>query len=145
MKLLIKTFIPTFVLFSIFARITALDNLHRNINGEADAISLQSLMLYFSYFAPLLYAVLFLTQLLIIVPVWNKLLNKGRMIFSVLGASLILSIAISYIAWGPENGYKTLLISVGTLFIVQAIYWALNLFMLYLIGNIKYFKPQTTT
>jgi hypothetical protein len=145
MKLIIKAFVPTFTLFSVFARMTALDNLHRNIHGELNVISLQSLMFYFSYFAPLLYAILFLTQLLIIVPVWDRLLNKSRMISVLLGACLLLSVVISYIAWSPENGYQILLTSAGTLFLVQAIYWALNLFMLYAIDNIKYFKPQTTT
>jgi hypothetical protein len=62
MKLIVKAFIPTFILFSVFAKITALDNSHRTMHGEVNSISLQSLMFYFSYCAPLLYAVLFLTQ-----------------------------------------------------------------------------------
>ncbi|RYU91498.1 hypothetical protein EWM62_06040 [Mucilaginibacter terrigena] len=144
MKLLIKALIPTFILFSVFARITALDNLHRDINGEGNAITIQSLMFYFSYVGPLLYAVLFLTQLLIIVPVWNKLLNKRKLVLSVLGACSLLSAAIGYIVWNPADSYYTLLISVATLFGVQAIYWALNLLMLYAIDSIKYFKPQPT-
>ncbi|WP_454802240.1 hypothetical protein [Mucilaginibacter phyllosphaerae] len=145
MRSIIKALVPTFILFSVFARITALDNLHRNIHGEVNIISLQSLMYYFSYFAPLLYAILFFTQLLIIVPLWDKLVNKGKVILPVLGFCFLLSAVISYITWSPENGYENLLTSVFTLFMLQVIYWTLNFFMLYIINRFRYFRPQPTT
>jgi hypothetical protein len=145
MKVVVKAFIPTFILFSVFARVTALDDLHRNMQGELKSFSLQSLMFYFSYCAPLLYGVLFLTQLLIIVPFWNRFFNKLKIFLPVLGASLLFSLAIGYIAWNPVNGYVNMLVSMATLFNIQAIYWVLNLMILYLLDRFTILSAQSTT
>jgi hypothetical protein len=142
MKLLLKAFIPTFIPFAVFARVTALDNLHRNMHGEVTAISLQSLMFYFSYFAPLLYAILLLTQYLITVPLWNKTANKAKMLSLILGTCLLLSVLISYIAWSPGSGYQILLVSIVTLFTANATYWAFNLFILYIIDEVSISKAR---
>lgn len=142
MRSLLKAFLPTFILFSIFARITAVDDLHRNLHDGLTQITLPGLMLYFSYLAPLLYAILFLTQLLIIMPMWNRANNKIKVAIPVSIASLLLSLGISYIIWDSASGISGLFSSIIILFLLQMVYWVLNLFMLFLMDKVTYLKHQ---
>ncbi|MFA6085800.1 hypothetical protein [Mucilaginibacter sp.] len=142
MRSLLKAFLPTFILFSIFARITAVDDLHRNLHDGLTQITLPGLMLYFSYLAPLLYAILFLTQLLIIMPMWNRANNKIKVAIPVSIASLLLSLGISYIIWNSASGINDLFSSIITLFLLQMVYWVLNLFILFLMDKVTYLKHQ---
>jgi len=139
MKSLLRIFLPTFILFSIFARITALDNLHRNLPGGVTEITLSALMFYFSYFAPLLFVILILTQYLIIMPLWRRFTNSystvAQMFIIVLVAVFLPAFFMSYVIWDKALGNISLLRSVATLFSVQIIYWVLNLFILYLIDR----------
>ena len=142
MRSLLKAFLPTFILFSIFARITAVDDLHRNLHDGLTQITLPGLMLYFSYLAPLLYAILFLTQLLIIMPMWNRADNKIKVAIPVSIASLLHSLGISYIIWDSASGISGLFSSIIILFLLQMVYWVLNLFMLFLMDKVTYLKHQ---
>jgi hypothetical protein len=145
MKSLLKAFLPTFILFSIFARITALDDLHRNLHNGVTEITLPGLMLYFSYLAPLLYAILFLTQLLVIVPMWDRAYNKITITIPVSIASALLSLVISYIIWDSILGIKSLFSSIIILFLLQMVYWVLNLFILSLMDKVTYLKSHTSS
>jgi len=149
MKTFIKALIPTLALYFIFARVTALDEAHKNIKGDITEISVQSLMLYFRYLGIILYPILLLTQLLFIVPIWNRAGTFSKKIFRLILptvlVSLVLSAGIGYMIWDKATGISSLYHSVLTLFTIQAIYWVLNLFILYLLDLIPWLKYNTPT
>jgi len=141
MKNLLKLLLPTLIPYFIFSRYTALDEAHKQITEQLTEISITSLMYYFRYSAPYLYIILFLTQYVIIVPVWNSI-NGGplrAMAFTllwVLLASLILSVGVSYIIWDEALGTNSLYDSIKALLSVQALYWLVNVFILFIIDII---------
>lgn len=104
-------------------------------------ISLNSLMFYFRYASPYLYIILFLTQYVIVLPIWNKLNSRlWRAAFItllwVLSASLLLSAGVSYAIWDTTLGNDSLYRSIGALFGVQGMYWLINIALLFIIDLI---------
>ena len=145
MKLLVRCFIPTFTLFSLFARVTKLDELHRHLPGAVTEISLPALMLYFSYMSPVIYAILVLTQLLILLPLYDKAGIKFKsLLIPAIVTGAILSFIISYIIW-DGTAFLSLIRSVYTLFSLQMIYWSFNIIILFIIDKLLIYcvKPHT--
>ncbi|MFD0749606.1 hypothetical protein ACFQZS_05590 [Mucilaginibacter calamicampi] len=141
MKTLLKLLIPTLVPYYIFARYTALDEAHKHITEQLTEISLNSLMYYFRYVGLYLYVILFLTQYVIILPIWNRLNSRlWRAAFItllwVLSASLLLSAGVSYAIWDSALGNDSLYRSIGALFGVQGMYWLINVALLFIIDLI---------
>lgn len=141
MKTLLKLLLPTLIPFVIFARYTALDEAHKHISGQLTEISLNSLMYYFRYSAPVLCVILLLTQYVIIIPIWNSLNAKlwKAVVFTliwVLLATALLSAGVSYVVWDQSLGSSTLNSSIKTLFAIQALYWLVNIIILLIIDVI---------
>jgi len=149
MKTLLKLILPTIIPYFIFARYTALDDAHKNITEQLTEISLTSLMYYFRYSSPYLYIILFLTQYVFIIPIWNSV-NGGPLraaaftLLWVLLASLILAVGVSYVIWDRTLGTNRLYNSIKALFGVQAVYWVVNILILFIVDLIylETNKPQ---
>lgn len=149
MKTLLKLILPTIIPYLVFARYTALDESHKQITEQLTEISLTSLMYYFRYSSPYLYIILFLTQYVIIIPIWNSVNGAPLRAAAftslwVLLASLILAIGVSYVIWDITLGPDSLYNSIKALFGVQAVYWVVNILILFIIELIylKTKKPQ---
>jgi hypothetical protein len=141
MKTLLKLLLPTFIPYMIFARYTALDEAHKHITTQLTEISLTSLMYYFRYTCPYLYVILFLTQYVVVLPIWDKLnarLFRAAFItlLWVLSASLLLAVGVSYAIWDTTLGNDSLYRSIGALFGVQGMYWLINILLLFIIDLI---------
>jgi len=107
--------------------------------------TLRSFMAYYRYFWPLLFLVGLLTQLVIIVPIWYRIKEKGASakLFSFLGlcfVCLLFAVGISYIIWEKQSGlhhlYKLCLFMTG----VQLIYWIMNILVMSLL-NVRLEQP----
>jgi hypothetical protein len=141
MKKLLKVILPPLVAFLIFTSLIKYGPFARHIGGLAQIgnETLYGLMVYFKIFAPLLLLTALLTQLLIIHPLWRKVLNNTKRLFAtIIGICLftvVLSAAISYIIWDPATGEYHLL----TIFLfmsgVQVFYWLINFGMLFLLDR----------
>jgi hypothetical protein len=125
----------------IFARYTKLDDSHRQITEQLTEISLTSLMYYYWTLGWIIYPILFLTQYVVILPIWKRI-NGGPLraaVFTLLWviiASLLLAIGVSYVIWDTTLGDDSLYDSIKALFGVQAIYWLVNILILFLIDLI---------
>lgn len=114
---------------------------HKDIAGQLTEISLNSLMYYFRYTSPYLYIILFLTQYVVVIPIWDKLNSRLlRAAFVtllwVLSASLLLAVGVSYAIWDKALGTDSLYRSIGALFGVQGMYWLINIALLFIIDLI---------
>jgi uncharacterized BrkB/YihY/UPF0761 family membrane protein len=141
MKTLLKLILPTFIPYMIFARYTALDEAHKHITDQLTEVSLTSLMYYFRYTSPYLYIILFLTQYVVVLPIWDKLNSRlFRAAFItllwVLSASLLMAVGVSYVVWDKTLGTDSLYRSIGALFGVQGMYWLINIALLFIIDLI---------
>ena len=115
-----------------------MDEAHKDIAGQLTEISLTSLMYYFRYTSPYLYIILFLTQYVFMLPIWDK--QNARLFRAVfvtfllvLSASLLLAVGVSYTIWDTTLGTASLYRSTGALFGVQGIYWLINISLLFII------------
>jgi|GEM_PF-579246 len=141
MKTLLKLFLPTFIPYIIFARYTKLDDAHRHITEQLTEISLTSLMYYFWQLGWIIYPILFLTQYVVVLPIWDRLNARLlRAVFItllwVLSASLLLAAGVSYAIWDATTSTDSLCRSIGALFGVQGMYWLINVLLLFIIDLI---------
>jgi len=100
--------------------------------------NLVSFMAYYRFLLPLLFADAVLTQLLIVIPLWNNVLNKSRIFktnvfVDVAFICLMFAFGISYAIWDAGSGvihfFKTFIFMTA----VQLVYWTINLFVLKLL------------
>lgn len=118
-----------------------MDDSHRQITEQLTEISLTSLMYYFWRLGIILYPILFLTQYVVVLPIWSKLNSRLlRAAFItllwVLSASLLLAVGVSYVIWDRALGTGSLYRSIGALFGVQGMYWLINIALLFIIDLI---------
>lgn len=118
-----------------------MDDAHRHITEQITEISLTSLMYYFWQLGWFIYPILFLTQYVVVLPIWDKL--NARLIRAmfitllwVLSASLLLAVGVSYAIWDTALGTDSLYRSIGALFGVQGMYWLINILLLFTIDFI---------
>lgn len=115
-----------------------MDEAHKDITTQLTEISLTSLMYYFRYTSPYLYIILFLTQYVVVLPIWDRLNSRLlRAAFItllwVLSASLLMAVGVSYAIWDRTLGTDSLYRSIGALFGVQGMYWLINILLLFII------------
>ena len=118
-----------------------MDEAHKNITDQLTEVSLTSLMYYFRYTSPYLYIILFLTQYVVVLPIWDRLNSRiFRAVFItllwVLSASLLMAVGVSYAIWDKTLGTDSLYRSIGALFGVQGMYWLINILLLFIIDFI---------
>ena len=142
MKNLLKLLLPTLIPYFIFARYTKLDDSHRHITEQLTEISLTSLMYYYWTLGWIIYPILFLTQYVVVLPIWRRPdARLGRAVYItllwVLSASLLLAGGVSYAIWDKALGTDSLYRSIGALFGVQGMYWLINIALLFIIDLIS--------
>lgn len=140
MKKLLKIFLPPFIGLLVFSVainrniVSITQNLHEMGLGE-----IKSFTTFYRYTMPLLYVIAVLTQLLVINPVWRMLRRKTtadriNLIVDLFFICLTFSLGIAYAIWDRTTGTGRLIGLTEFLLTVQAIYWVVNLLIMYVIN-----------
>jgi hypothetical protein len=150
MKYLIKLILPPLIAFWAFALFIKYTPFFHHIDGLSNLgeDSVYGLIAYYKIFAIGQIAIAELTQFLIVMPLWNKILAKPRSaitIFSImLLVCLIFAFGLAYIIWDPVTKIGHLL-DIGLFMTgVQLFYWIINFLLLYLL-DWKAFKKTAPT
>lgn len=139
MKKLLKVTLPPFIGFFIFFIAVRYSSLYFTLRfdqiGDGTIVSFMS---YYRYTLPLLFAVAFLTQLLIVVPIWRSVADKTvahivNAFTDLIFVCLLFSAGISYAIWEPPSGMPHLLKLIEFMTAVQLIYWIINLLTLFIL------------
>ena len=100
---------------------------------------------YFKIFAPLLFLTALLTQLLIIIPLWRRILKKAHKLTNILifvcATTTVLSAAVSYVIWDKATGTGHLISIFLFMAGVQVFYWLMNFGVLYLMDRAAFMTP----
>jgi hypothetical protein len=150
MHKLLKVILPPLVAFAVFLVVVKLNMADHalGLSNISDG-NIYSLMAYFKLFAALPLVVALLTQLLIIVPLWNGLLLKPFVAF-VLAFIIIALICVvfasglSYIIWDQSQGKGPFIKFIVYFTFVQVAYWAIIFLILYLLDIKAIYKAKTT-
>lgn len=151
----LKFILPPLVAFGVFAFIIKYNPLDYSLAGFSNIGdgSAYGLITYYKVFAPFQFIIALLTQYLIALPFWDRIVAHPRSAIGVfIGIALIcfvLAIGLSYMIWDPQTGTRHLLHI--TLFMtgVQLFYWVINFAIMFLLDIRKLFKshkqePQST-
>jgi hypothetical protein len=139
MKKLLKILLPPFVGFAFYFIGIRYSSHYFDLQiGQIGTGTLLGFMAFYKYALPLLFVVAVLTQLLIVTPIWDKLLNKPGSarfwaIFCFVLVCLIMAAALSYPIWDETSGTYHLLKVFLFMAAVQLFYWAINLITLVII------------
>jgi len=137
MKKLLKIILPPFIGLSLyFIGVRYSPDYFDLTIGQIGTGTVAGFMAFYKYALPLLFFVAILTQLLIVMPVWNKMVRSGtsaRIWTSVTVAiiCLLFAGAISYLIWDRSAGVNRLVKTFVFLSAIQLIYWAINFFVLW--------------
>ena len=140
MKKLLKILLPPFVGFAIYFLMVRYSSVYFSLRiNEMGEGNLLAFMAYYRYLLPLLFTVSVLTQLLIIIPIWNNVKDKsttGKVWASVslLVVCLLFAAGMSYAIWDKSEGIHHLLKLFTFMTAVQLVYWMINLFILRLLN-----------
>ena len=140
MKKLLKILLPPFVGFAIYFLMVRYSSVYFSLRiNEMGEGNLLAFMAYYRYLLPLLFTVSVLTQLLIIIPIWNNVKDKsttGKVFASVslLVVCLLFAAGMSYAIWDKSQGIHHLLKLFAFMTTVQLVYWMINLFILRLLN-----------
>jgi formate/nitrite transporter FocA (FNT family) len=141
MKKLLKVMLPPFIGFFLYFIAIRYSSLYFTLQIDKMGVGdLKSFMAFYRYTLPLLFVVAVLTQLLVVVPVWNSLdkktvADKINIIVDLCFICLVFALGISYSIWDPQHGIGNLVKLVGFMSAVQIIYWFINLLILYLLAD----------
>lgn len=134
----LKVILPPLIAFLVFAVIIKYNPLHHSFEGLSDIGdgSASGLITYYKIFAPFQFVIAVLTQYLIILPLWDKILRRGIAAISIFIVMalicLLLAFGIAYMIWDRAVGTEHLIHI--TLFMtgVQLLYWAINFLVMFL-------------
>ena len=137
MKYLVKVILPPLFAFWIFAVLIKYSSLHQVGMESAGEESVRGLISYYKIFAPAQIAIAILSQILIGIPLWRKIVasrSAAISIFSVLFViCAIFAFGIAYVIWDPATGRERLY-SIGFFMAaVQWYYWTADFLALYLL------------
>ena len=132
-----KTVVPPSVGFFIYFLAIRYSSIYFALRiDEMGEGSVKAFMAYYRYLMPLLYAVALLTQLLIAVPIWDKVESVRGKIISWIVLIIVCSAfagGVSYTIWDKQTGVGHL-VKVGLFMTgVQLGYWLINLLVLYIL------------
>jgi|SRR6185312_9860822 len=148
MKKLYKIVLPPLIAFFIFWVLIKFGPIAKHIGGLPDIgnETLYGLMDYFKLFTPLLFFTALLTQLLIIVPLWRKILSRAHRLTNILifvfAVTTILSGVVSYVIWDKATGAGHLFIIFLFMAAVQAFYWLIDFGVLYWLDKDEFMTPS---
>jgi hypothetical protein len=147
MRKLLKVLLPPLVGFAAYFIAIRYSSLYFTLRIDAMGEgTITAFMAYYRFFLPLLFTVAVLTQLLIVVPIWDRVFLKSGWgkFFSLLMLWFIctaLAVAISYAIWEKQSGITHLIKVCVFMTSVQLVYWVVNLFVVYLLTK----KPDPVT
>lgn len=147
MKKLLKIILPPLTAFFIFWILIKFRPLAKHIGGLPDIgnETLYGLMDYFKLFTPLLFITALLTQLLIIVPLWRKILSRAHRLMNIMifvcAVTTILSAIVSYLIWDRATGTGHLFVIFLFMAAVQAFYWFVDFGVLYWLDRSEFKIP----
>jgi len=106
--------------------------------------SVYGLISYYKIFAPFQFIVALLTQYLIILPLWDKILIRHRAAIGIfIGITLVCLIAaggIAYIIWDKTTGVSHLINIALFMAGVQLFYWLINFLVMLLLDWNTFYK-----
>ncbi|MFD2147285.1 hypothetical protein [Mucilaginibacter antarcticus] len=150
-KYLIKIILPPLFAFFAFALFVKYTPSFRSVNGMQDLgeYTTEGLIAYYKLFAPGQIAIALITQWLIMMPLWKKILGNHKAAIPIflimLLICLLTAFGLAYIIWDPATPQSSF-IKIGLFMTgVQAFYWIVNFLTLYLL-DVKAFnanKPVT--
>jgi len=136
MKKLLKIILPPFTGFAIYFLMVRYSSFYFSLRiDEMGEGNLLAFMSFYRYLLPLLFTVSVLTQLLIVIPIWNKVKDKTTSAklwetVSLVFVCVLFAAAISYAIWEKSDGIHHLEKLFGFMTAVQLVYWSINLFIL---------------
>src|SRR4051812_2278121 len=139
MKKLLKVVLPPLIGFFIFFTAIRYSSLYFTLRmDEMGGGEVRSFMAYYRYMLPLLFVVALLTQLLVIVPLWNKMLinpagNRLNALIDLVFICLVFALGVSYVIWDPATPFSNFIKLAGFMCAVQLVYWIINITTLYII------------
>ncbi|MCC8423403.1 hypothetical protein [Mucilaginibacter sp. UR6-11] len=139
MKYLLKIILPPLFAFWAFAAFIKFTPFFHHVDGMANLgeDTVYGLIAYYKIFAPVQIIIALLTQFLIVMPLWRKILAKPRsaiVIFTIMFfVCLILAFGLGYVIWDAATPVSRL-IAIGFFMTgVQLFYWIFNFLILYLL------------
>ncbi len=137
---LLKILLPPFVAFLLYYLAVRYSPYY--VTLKADAMgdgNIQSFMSFYRYMLPLIFATGILTQLLLFIPLWDKVRHKpGRVkLIAFLGCFFVCFVLGSLVAYAIWDGlsemhfYKLCIFLTG----VQLIYWIINIAITQILEN----------
>jgi hypothetical protein len=147
-----KTFLPPFAGFVVFAVIVLLQSIIFPIHlGDMGKGNLHAFMACFYYCWPLYFITALLTQYVIVLPVWEAahawpmLRKDAAVIITALICALFASV-IAYIIWDQQTGFLHLADMAILMLLIQLAYWIINFFVLsFITGHPIKLKPKPKT
>jgi hypothetical protein len=139
MKRLVKVILPPLIAFWTFALLMKLGPVAHHIGGLGNIGegSIYGLISYYRIFGPLQMLIAILTQWLIFMPWWDKIITNPKtavfIFISIVFICLIFASGIGYIIWDRTTGVKHLTDICLFMTAVQLFYWIIDFLLLYLI------------
>lgn len=136
MKRFLKVVAPPFVGFSLyFIGVRYSPGYFDLTIGQIGSGTLAGFMAFYKYTLPLLFLIAILTQLLFIMPAWNRVIKRpfrARIwaLISLILVCMIFAAGISYLIWDQSTGREHLVKTFLFMTVVQLVYWSINLFIL---------------
>ncbi len=138
MKKLLKVILPPFVGLAVFFIAIRYSGVYFKLKiDEIGDGTIDGFMAYYRYFLPLLFLIALLTQLLIVVPIWDKVIVKSNLTKTI----ALISLAILCLLFALGLSYpicdKQLQLEKVCLFMtgVQIAYWIINFLTLLLLSR----------
>jgi hypothetical protein len=144
MRKLLKVLLPPLIGFAAYFIAIRYSSVYFTLRiDEMGEGTITAFMAYYRYFMPLLFTVAVLTQLLIVVPVWDRVFlrsNLGKFISLLVLCFICVLFAagISYAIWDSRSGRRHVIKVCLFMTAVQLVYWGVNLFVVYLLTK----KPE---
>lgn len=132
MKNLLKVLLPPFIGFALyFVAIRYSPGYFALKIGQIGTGTLAGFKAYYRYALPLLYIIAVLTQMLIVVPIWNHIVRRSLtrklwIVFFFVMICSVMAAAISYAIWDQATGEHRLIKLFLFMDAVQLVYWAVN-------------------
>jgi hypothetical protein len=139
MKKIFKIILPPLFAFWLFAVFIKFTPFFHYVNGLSSLgeDSVYGLIAYYKIFGPGQILIAVLTQLLIVMPLWKKIVARPKaavVIFTILFiVCLVLAFGLAYIIWDPATTRKHLIDTGLFMTCVQLFYWIFDFLALYLL------------
>ncbi|MES2427097.1 MAG: hypothetical protein V4560_08990 [Bacteroidota bacterium] len=150
MKYLVKLILPPLFAFWAFALLIKYSPSFHHVNAAENLgeDSVYGLISYYKIFAPVQIIIALLTQFLIAMPLWHKIVAKPKSAITILGLLVLIcaifAFGLAYIIWDPVTTTDHF-ISIGWFMTgVQLFYWVVNFLIMYLL-DWKAFKKAAPT